>query len=461
MSEQTRFDLSQDQIPTAWFNIMPSIVQAGMQPLPPLHPGTMQPVGPADMAPLFPEALIMQEVSTDEWIDIPGEVLDVYRLWRPSPLHRATRLEQALGTPARIYFKYEGVSPAGSHKPNTAIAQAFYNKQAGTKRIATETGAGQWGSAIAMACRFFQIECQVFMVRASYEQKPYRRIFMETFGAEVLPSPSTVTRAGKAALEADPNHTGSLGLAISEAVEVVATSGGAIKYSLGSVLNHVLLHQTVIGLEAKEQMAMAGDPVPDVVIGCVGGGSSFGGLSYPFMADRLAGRTQTRFIAAEPAACPTLTKGVFAYDFGDAAGMIPLVPMYTLGHTFVPAPVHAGGLRYHGDSPSLSLLVKEGHMEARAYTQHQIFDAALQFANTQGIVPAPESAHGLRAAIDEAIDAREKSEERVILVNLSGHGYFDMQAYDDYLNGRLPEVEFDPAAEEQALSSIPQVAMPS
>ena len=457
MTEQTRFDLPPDRIPTSWFNLMPSIVQAGMQPLPPLHPGTKEPVGPADLAPLLPEALIMQEVSTDEWIDIPGEVLDVYRLWRPSPLHRATRLERALETPARIYFKNEGVSPAGSHKPNTAIAQAFYNKEAGTKRLATETGAGQWGSALSMACRFFGIECQVFMVKASYEQKPYRRIFMETFGAEVVASPSTMTQAGKAALEANPGHTGSLGLAISEAVEVVATSGGTIKYALGSVLNHVLLHQTVIGLEAKEQMAMAGDPVPDVVIGCVGGGSSYSGLAYPFMTDRLAGRTQTRFIAAEPAACPTLTKGVYAYDFADTAGMTPLVPMYTLGHTFIPAPVHAGGLRYHGDSPSLSLLVKHGHMEARAYTQNQIFDAATTFANAQGILPAPEAAHGLRAAIEEAIDAREQGDERVILVNLSGHGYFDMQAYDDYLNGRLPEVEFEASDEETALGTLPDV----
>jgi tryptophan synthase beta chain len=311
-----------------------------------------------------------------------------------------------------------------------------------------------------MACRFFGIDCQVFMVKASYEQKPYRRIFMETFGAEVLASPSTTTQAGKAALEADPEHTGSLGLAISEAVETVATSGGAIKYSLGSVLNHVLLHQTVIGLEAKAQMALAGDPVPDVVIGCVGGGSSFAGLSYPFMADRLAGTTQTRFIATEPAACPTLTKGVYAYDFGDEAATIPLIPMYTLGHTFKPAPVHAGGLRYHGDSPTVSLLVKEGHMEARAYTQNQIFEAAMRFANTQGIIPAPEAAHGLKAAIDEAEAAREANEERVILVNLSGHGYFDMQAYDDYLNDRLPEVEFDPEAEEQALASVPEVPLP-
>src|SRR5438094_369956 len=368
MMEPTRFDLSQDRLPTAWFNIMPSLVQAGVQPLPPLHPGTKEPVTPDLLAPLFPEALIMQEVATDEWIDIPGGILDVYRLWRPSPLHRAVRLEQALQTPARIYYKYEGVSPAGSHKPNTAVAQAFYNKEAGTKRIATETGAGQWGSALSMACSFFGIGCQVFMVKASYEQKPYRRIFMETFGAEVIPSPSPTTQAGKAILEAHPDSTGSLGIAISEAVEMAATSNGAVKYSLGSVLNHVLLHQTVIGLEAKEQMKLAGESDPHIVIGCVGGGSSY----------------------AELAACPTLTKGRFAYDLADAAGMTPLLPMYTLGHSFVPAPVHAGGLRYHGDSPSLSLLVKHGHMEARAYTQNEVFDAAVRFAHAEGIIPAPE-----------------------------------------------------------------------
>jgi tryptophan synthase beta chain len=352
------------------------------------------------------------------------------------------------------------VSPAGSHKPNTAIAQAFYNKEAGTKRISTETGAGQWGSALAMACKFFGIDCQVFMVKASYEQKPYRRIFMETFGAEVIPSPSPTTQVGKKILEADPGSTGSLGIAISEAVEVAATSNGAVKYSLGSVLNHVLLHQTIVGLEAKAQLAKAGEGAPDVVVGCVGGGSNYGGLAYPFMADRLSGAAQTRFLATEPAACPTLTKGRFAYDFGDTGEMAPLIPMYTLGHTFVPAPVHAGGLRYHGDSPSLSLLVKEGHMEAAAYSQNQVFEAALRFAHTQGILPAPESAHAVKGAIDEALAARDANEERVILIGLSGHGYFDMQAYDDYLNGRLPEVEFDPAAEEAALGSIPPVDMP-
>jgi tryptophan synthase beta chain len=460
MSERTRFDLTPEQLPTAWFNIMPSIVGAGMQPLPPLHPGTLEPVTPDLFAALFPESLIMQEVSTDEWIDIPGGVLDVYRLWRPSPLHRATRLEQSLHTPARIYFKYEGVSPAGSHKPNTAVAQAYYNKEAGTKRIATETGAGQWGSALAMACKFFGIDCQVFMVKASYEQKPYRRIFMETFGAEVIPSPSPTTQAGKAVLEANPDSTGSLGIAISEAAEVAATSGGAVRYALGSVLNHVLLHQTVVGLEAKQQMELAGD-VPDVVIGCVGGGSNYAGLSYPFMADRLSGeRPAMRFLATEPAACPTLTKGEYRYDFGDTGRMTPLVPMYTLGHGFVPAPVHAGGLRYHGDAPSLSLLVKHGHMEAAAYTQNAVFEAALMFAHTQGIVPAPESAHAVRGAIDEAVAAREAGEKRVILFGLSGHGDFDMQAYDDFLHGRLPEVEFRAADVEASMADVPDVPLP-
>ena len=458
MSERTRFDLPHDQIPTAWQNLLPVMAQSGVQPLPPLHPGTKEPVTPDLLAPLFPEALILQEVSTDEWIDIPGEVLDVYRLWRTTPLHRAIRLERALDTPARIYFKYEGTSPAGSHKPNTAVAQAFYNKQAGTKRISTETGAGQWGSSLAMACSFFGLECLVFMVKASYEQKPYRRIFMETFGAEVRPSPTSTTEAGKKILEAHPDSTGSLGIAISEAIEIAATNEDT-KYSLGSVLNHVLLHQTIVGLEARLQMEMAGD-VPDVVVGCVGGGSNFGGLSYPFMAGRLRGETPNmRFLATEPAACPTLTKGKFAYDFGDTAMMTPLLPMYTLGHDFVPAPVHAGGLRYHGDSPSLSLLVKDGHMEAAAYTQNEVFEAAVQFAKTEGIIPAPESAHAIRGALNEAIAAREQGQERVILIGLSGHGHFDMQAYDDYLNDRLPEVEFDPAAEEAALAGVPEVPL--
>jgi tryptophan synthase beta chain len=458
MTERTRFDLAPDQIPEAWFNILPDMVGAGIRPLPPLHPGTGEPVTPDLLAPLFPEALIRQEVSTERWIDIPGPVLDVYRLWRPTPLHRATRLEQRLQTPAHIYFKYEGSSPAGSHKPNTAIAQAYYNKEAGVRRMSTETGAGQWGSSLAMACSFFGLECLVFMVKASFEQKPYRRIFMETFGAEVRPSPSPTTEAGKKILGEHPDSTGSLGIAISEAIEIAATNADT-NYSIGSCLNHVLLHQTVIGLEARKQMELAGER-PDVVVGCVGGGSNYGGLAYPFMAGRLSGESpEMRFLATEPAACPTLTKGRFAYDFGDTAQLTPLLPMYTLGHDFVPAPVHAGGLRYHGDAPSLSLLVKEGHMEAAAYTQNEVFEAAVLFAQTQGIVPAPESAHAIRGAINEAIAAREAGEEKVILIGLSGHGHFDMQAYDDYLNGRLPEVEFDPAEEEAALASLPQIPL--
>ncbi|MGZ5291136.1 MAG: TrpB-like pyridoxal phosphate-dependent enzyme [Actinomycetota bacterium] len=456
MTDRTRFDLPPERIPSAWQNLLPVMAQAGIQPLPPLHPGTKEPITPDLLAPLFPEPLILQEVSTEEWIDVPGEVIDVYRLWRPSPLFRATRLERALDTPARIYVKYEGVSPAGSHKPNTAVAQAFYNKQAGATRLSTETGAGQWGSALAMACSFFGLECLVFMVRASYDQKPYRRFFIELFGAEVRPSPTSTTQSGKSILEADPASTGSLGIAISEAIEVATTTDDT-NYSIGSCLNHVLLHQTVIGLEAKEQMELAGE-VPDVVIGCVGGGSNYGGLAYPFMADRLRGETpDMRFLATEPAACPTLTKGRFAYDFGDTAQLTPLLPMYTLGHDFVPAPVHAGGLRYHGDSPSLSLLVKHGQMEAEAYTQNDVFEAAVLFAKAQGIVPAPESAHAIRGAVNEAIAAREAGQERVILLGLSGHGHFDMQAYDDYLNDRLPEVEFDPAAQEAAFAGLPEV----
>jgi tryptophan synthase beta chain len=455
---RTRFDLAPGDIPTAWFNLLPSMVQAGMQPLPPLHPGTKEPVTPDLFAPLFPEAIIMQEVSTDEWIDIPGEVIDVYRVWRPTPLHRAVRLERALDTPARIYFKYEGVSPAGSHKPNTAVPQAFYNKQAGVEKMSTETGAGQWGSALAMACEMFGLECVVYMVKASYEQKPYRRILMETFGASVHASPSNLTQAGQKILADHPDSTGSLGIAISEAVEVAATNGDT-NYGIGSVLNHVLLHQTVIGLETKRQLEMAGDQ-PDVLIGCVGGGSNYAGFAYPFMADKLRGELDARFVACEPAACPTLTKGRFAYDFGDTGGMTPLLPMYTLGHDFVPAPVHAGGLRYHGDAPSLSLLVKHGHMEARAFTQNQIFDAAVTFARTQGIVPAPEPSHAIRAAIDEAVAAREAGEEKVIVFNLCGHGHFDMAAYDDYLNGRLPELEFEDSQVEEAMASLPEAPVP-
>jgi len=458
MAEPIQFNLKTDDLPTAWYNILPDLAASGIAPLPPLHPGTGEPVTPDLLAPLFPMALIQQEVSTDGWIDIPGGVLDVYRLWRPTPLYRARRLEQALQTPAHIYFKYEGTSPAGSHKPNTAVAQAFYNREAGIKRLTTETGAGQWGSALAMACSFYGLECLVFMVKASYNQKPYRRIFMETFGAEVRPSPTSTTESGKKILEENPDSPGSLGIAISEAIEVAAQDP-TTNYSLGSVLNHVLLHQTVVGQEAKKQMELAGEQ-PDVVIGCVGGGSNYAGLAYPFMQDRLQGKTQTRFVAAEPAACPTLTKGKFAYDFGDTGQMTPLLPMYTIGHTFVPAPVHAGGLRYHGDAPSLSLLVRGGHMEAKAYTQNPIFEAAIEFAKAQGIIAGPEPAHAIRAVIDEAIEARESGLGKVILFNLSGHGHFDMQAYDDYLAGRLPEVEFRQEDVDEAMTHVPQVPIP-
>ncbi|HEV8572206.1 MAG TPA: TrpB-like pyridoxal phosphate-dependent enzyme [Actinomycetota bacterium] len=458
MAEPVQWNLKPDDLPTAWFNLLPNMAAAGFPPLPPLHPGTQQPVTPDLLEPLFPMALIQQEVSTDQWIDIPGQVLDVYRLWRPTPLYRARRLEQALQTPAHIYFKYEGTSPAGSHKPNTAVAQAYYNKAEGTRRITTETGAGQWGSALSMATTFFDLDCLVFMVKASYEQKPYRRIFMETFGAEVRPSPTSTTEAGKKILEQDADSPGSLGIAISEAIEVAAQNPDT-KYSLGSVLNHVLLHQTVVGLEAKQQMEMTGEE-PDVVIGCVGGGSNYAGFSYPFMADKLAGKSAARFVATEPAACPTLTKGRFAYDFGDTGEMTPLLPMYTLGHTFVPAPVHAGGLRYHGDAPSLSLLVKSGNMEAVAYSQNEVFTAAQQFAQAQGIIAGPEPAHAIKAVIDEAVAAREAGEDRVIVFNLSGHGFFDMQAYDDFLTGRLPEVEYRDEQLEAGLKSVPDVPVP-
>ncbi|HEX6263355.1 MAG TPA: TrpB-like pyridoxal phosphate-dependent enzyme [Actinomycetota bacterium] len=453
--EPTQFLLQSDDLPTAWYNIMADVPG---EPLPPLHPGTKEPVGPDAFTAIFPMSLIEQEVSAERWIDIPGPVLDVYRLWRPTPMYRARRLEQALDTPARIYFKYEGTSPVGSHKPNTAVAQAYYNREDGTKLLTTETGAGQWGSALAMAARFFGLECLVFMVKASYEQKPYRRVLMETFGAEVRPSPTSTTEAGKKVLAEHPDSTGSLGIAISEAIEA-AVQDETTKYSIGSALNHVLLHQTVIGLEAKQQIEMAGER-PDVIIGCVGGGSNYAGFSYPFMADKLAGMLDARFLATEPAACPTLTRGEYRYDFADTGEMTPLVPMYTLGHTFVPAPVHAGGLRYHGDAPSLSALVRAGLMEAKAYTQNPVFEAATQFTHAQGILPGPEPAHAIRAVIDEALEAREAGEERVILFNLSGHGFFDLQAYDDYLNGRLPEHELDEEDLARGMAEVPDVPVP-
>ena len=413
----TRIVLSEEQIPTAWFNVLP-VMPEPLQP--PLHPATREPVGPDDLAPLFPMGLIAQEVSTDQWIDIPGEVLDILRLWRPTPLVRAERLEAALGTPARIYYKDESISPAGSHKPNTAVAQAFYNKAEGVQRLTTETGAGQWGSALAYACAQFRIDCKVYMVRASYDQKPYRKILMETWGGEVVPSPVD-----------QPDHPGSLGLAISDAVRDAAGRDDS-HYSLGSVLNHVLLHQTVIGLEAKEQLALAGDARPDVVVGCCGGGSNLSGIALPFVPDE-----DVRLVAAEPSSCPTLTEGAFDYDFGDTAGMTPLLAMYTLGHEFVPPPIHAGGLRYHGDAPIVSSLVRSGRMEAVAYPQGKTFEASIQFANAEGKIPAPETGHAIRAVIDEALAAKETDEERVILFNFSGHGLLDLSAYDDYLHGRL------------------------
>ncbi len=412
-----RFDLDPAQIPTTWFNAVPAL-DPPLQP--PLHPATREPVGPDDLAPLFPMGLIAQEVSTDQWVDIPGEVLDILRLWRPTPLVRAERLEAELGTPARIYFKDESVSPAGSHKPNTAVAQAFYNQAEGVKRLATETGAGQWGTALAFACTQFQLECAVYMVRVSYEQKPYRKVLMETWGSDVVPSPVD-----------DPDHPGSLGLAISDAVRDAASRDDT-HYSLGSVLNHVLLHQTIIGLEAKEQLALAGESRPDVVVGCCGGGSNLGGIALPFVPDE-----RVRLVAAEPSSCPTLTEGTFEYDFGDTAGMTPLLPMYTLGHEFVPPSIHAGGLRYHGDAPIISNLVRSGRMEAIAYPQSKTFEAAMQFANTEGKLPAPEAGHAIRAVIDEALAAKETGDERVILFNYCGHGLLDLSAYDDYLNGRL------------------------
>ena len=436
---QRRFTLPETELPTHYYNIAADLPE----PLPPpLHPGTREPIGPEALAPLFPMELIRQEVSTDRLIPIPEPVREAYRIYRPSPLIRALGLERSLRTPARIYYKYEGVSPAGSHKPNTALAQAYYNREEGVTRLVTETGAGQWGSALAFAGSLFGIETKVFMVRVSYEQKPYRRSFIETMGASVVPSPSVQTSAGRAVLAADPDSPGSLGIAISEAVEEAAGREDT-KYSLGSVLNHVLLHQTVIGQEAVQQLAMAGE-VPDVVIGCAGGGSNFAGIAFPFLADRLNGRSTTRFLAVEPASCPSLTQGEYRYDFGDNAGTTPLLKMHTLGNGFRPAPIHAGGLRYHGMAPMVSHLHELGFLEARAYAQNTCFEAAVQFARSEGLVPAPESSHAIRAAIDEAVAARQEGEARVIVFNLSGHGFFDMGAYDAYLAGELRDVAFAP-----------------
>jgi len=452
MSEQVKYVLDESRIPESWYNLAADLPK----PVPPvLHPGTLKPVGPDDLAPLFPMALIMQEVSTEREIEIPGPVRDIYRQWRPTPLFRARQLEKVLQTPARIYYKYEGVSPAGSHKPNTAVAQAYYSKEAGVKRLATETGAGQWGSSLAFAGALFGLEVQVFMVRVSYDQKPYRRALMETYGARCIPSPSTETRAGRAILAQRADHPGSLGIAISEAVETAAQRDDT-KYALGSVLNHVLLHQTVLGQEAMAQMEMAGD-YPDVLVGCTGGGSNFAGLVFPFVGAQLRGGRRVRVVAVEPAACPSLTRGAYAYDFGDTGHLTPLAKMHTLGSTFTPPGFHAGGLRYHGMAPMVSHLKELGLIEAVAYHQTKCFEAGVQFARAEGIVPAPEANHAVRGTIDEAIRCREEGRSRAILFNLCGHGHFDMQAYTDYFAGRLEDREYDPEEVAMALAGLPPV----
>jgi len=449
--QERKIVLSEKDIPTKWYNVAADMPNKSG---PPLHPGTKQPIGPEDLAPLFPMPLIEQEVSQDRWIDIPYEILDVLSLWRPTPLYRARSLEKALKTPAKIFYKYEGVSPAGSHKPNTSVAQAYYNKISGTKRIATETGAGQWGSALSFACARFGLECTVYMVKVSYEQKPYRRSMIETWGAEVFPSPTNRTEAGRKILAETPDSSGSLGIAISEAVEDAATHDDT-KYSLGSVLNHVLLHQTVIGLETIKQLDIAGEKA-DVLIGSCGGGSNFAGLAFPFLREKLNGE-DIRMVAVEPTACPTLTRGKFAYDFGDTMGLTPLVPMYTLGHSFVPPGIHAGGLRYHGDAPLVSQLVHDGIVEAQAYHQKEVFQSAVLFAKTEGIIPAPESAHAIKSAIEEALRSAEEGKERTIVFNLSGHGHFDMASYDSFFSKQLEDYSLDEAILEKAVSELPTV----
>ena len=450
---QTKIMLAESEMPTQWYNVIPDLPAP---PPPVLHPGTHEPIGPADLAPLFPMELILQEVSQDSYIDIPGEVLDVYRLWRPSPLYRAHRLEKALDTPARIYYKYEGVSPAGSHKPNTSVPQAYYNAQEGVRKLTTETGAGQWGSALAFACALFGIECEVWQVSASYDLKPYRKIMMETWGAKVHSSPSDLTAAGRAILEADPNSPGSLGIAISEAVEVAAQDEST-KYALGSVLNHVLMHQTIIGEEALRQLAMV-DETPDVLVGCTGGGSNFGGLSFPFLREKMAGNMDPTIRCVEPAACPSLTKGEYRYDFGDTAGMTPLVKMHTLGHDFVPDPIHAGGLRYHGMAPLVSHLYELGLVEAEAIHQKECFDAGVLFARNEGILPAPEPTHAIAAAVREAKRCRESGEEKVILTALCGHGHFDLASYETYLAGELTDYDYPEEKVADAMERVPVVA---
>ena len=444
--------LDESEIPTQWYNLIPDLPSP---PPPPLHPGTLTPIGPADLAPLFPEALILQEVTGERYVDIPGEVLDIYKLWRPSPLFRAHGLERALGTPARIYYKYEGVSPAGSHKPNTAVPQAYYNAKAGTRKLTTETGAGQWGTALAFASALFGLECEVWQVAASYDQKPYRRMMMETFGATVHRSPSELTNAGRGILAENPQHTGSLGIAISEAVEVAAQNPDTA-YALGSVLNHVLMHQTVIGEEALLQFAKIGE-TPDLIVGCTGGGSNFGGLAFPFLREKLAGKISPTIRAVEPVSCPSLTRGRYAYDFGDTAGMTPLLKMHTLGRNFIPDPIHAGGLRYHGMSPLLSHVYELGLIEALAVPQTECFAAAMQFVRTEGIIPAPEPTHALAACIREALACKESGEQKVILTALCGHGHFDLAAYDAYLNGRMVDETVSDERFAAALADLPQV----
>ena len=447
-----KFLLDENEMPTQWYNVIPDLPSP---PPPPLHPGTLQPVGPEDLAPLFPQALILQEVTGERYVDVPGEVVDVYRMWRPSPLYRAHRLERALDTPARIYYKYEGVSPAGSHKPNTAVPQAFYNAAEGTRRLTTETGAGQWGTALAFASALFGLECEVWQVGASYDQKPYRRTMMEVFGATVHRSPSELTAAGRAILAENPDHPGSLGLAISEAVEVAA-GDPSTRYALGSVLNHVLMHQTVIGEETLLQFAKAGE-APDVIVGCTGGGSNFAGLAFPFLREKLAGRMSPTIRAVEPASCPSFTRGVYAYDFGDTAGMTPLLKMHTLGHSFVPDPIHAGGLRYHGMSPLMSHVYELGLIEAIAVAQTECFRAAIQFARTEGIVPAPEPTHALAACIREALACKESGESKVILTALCGHGHLDLAAYDAYLSGQMVDEEVGEERFARSLAELPAV----
>ncbi|HIJ60320.1 MAG TPA: TrpB-like pyridoxal phosphate-dependent enzyme [Nitrospirae bacterium] len=451
MSTDTKIILSEKDIPRQWYNILADMPNL---PKPPLHPGTHKPIMPEDLSLIFPMALIEQEVSSQRWIDIPEEVLEIYSLWRPSPLFRAKRLEKVLNTPAKIYYKYEGISPAGSHKPNTAVPQAYYNKKAGIKRIATETGAGQWGSSMALAGAMFGLKVTVYMVRVSYDQKPYRRIAIETWGGEVYPSPSNKTNSGRKALEMMPDMPGSLGLAISEAVEDAATHSDT-NYALGSVLNHVLLHQTIIGLEAKKQLELVGD-YPDIVIGCCGGGSNFGGIAFPFIYDKFSGK-QLRAIAVEPASCPTLTKGQFRYDFGDTAGLTPLLMMYTLGHDFMPPGIHAGGLRYHGDSSLVSQLYHDKIIEARAYKQLTCFESAMIFAKSEAIIPAPESSHAIKAAIDEALLCKEEGKAKTILFNLSGHGYLDLTAYDDYHYKKLVDYEYPEELIKESLSRLPVI----